>query len=371
MTVFRKKLANGHPSPTWWWRARIAGSVICRSTGETSRAKAQKSANAEIARLRQEAIAILEPAGESGQVAPRAPAPTATIAEPAGDQAPAASQAGAPDQAPTPDAKPSPQPELFPEPEPTAPGPRVRYTDAQSKMVALVRDAAAGRLPWLAQAIGDAGYHRGRAAVVGATDLAALLSVSRQTIHTWTTRGCPRNTTPQGAVMFDVAAVAAWLYARGREDLEIANRRAKEAGNDAKRRDDEARADLRELDLAQRRGAVVETEELWRILLDWAGRFVAAFRARPAAWATALQGATAATIRGTIERDLSQIFDNLRKPGSQANIPPDAALLVREALEIVTAGPATPPAAPDKGPSHEPPPPPAPAAPNDKVSDGV
>jgi phage terminase Nu1 subunit (DNA packaging protein) len=333
LSVFRKILANGHPSPTYWWRARIAGRVVCRSTGETSRAKAQKSAATEIARLRQEASAILDPSSPSTEAKP-APAPAAA--------APADTQ----DEKPSDAAPKSPQPDLFPESAPAAS--RIRLSEPQAKIAGLLRDAAAGRLPWLAQAIGDAGYRRGRAAVIGATELATLMSVSRQTIHAWTTKGCPRTTTPAGSVVFDVAAVAGWVYARGREELEIANRRAREAGNDAKKRDDEAKADLRELDLAQRRGAVIETEEHWRILLEVANRFVQAFRARPAAWATGLQGATAAVIRQTIERDLALIFAELRRPAGPANVPADALSLVRQALEGLTTD------------SDPPPPPPAP-----------
>jgi hypothetical protein len=354
LRVFKKTLSNGHPSPTYWWKARIGGRVFCRSTGLSARIPAERAAAQEVARLRLEAEQILE-AGPASPAADPAPAPAADPVPP-----PAPTVDISETLAPTP-AKDTAQPELFTTPAP--PAPRVRLTEAQAKIGPLIAAAAAGSLPWLAQVLADAGYHRGRASALGASELAAALNVSRQTVHTWTSsRGCPAIRTPAGGVLFDPLSVAAWLYARSREDVAVAERRAREAGNDAKRRDDEARADLRELDLAQRRGAVVETDEHWRILLDWAGRFVAAFRARPAAWATALQGATAATIRGTIERDLGLIFDGLRKPTSPANIPPDAARLVREALEIVTAGTATPPAAPENGPSPEPPPPPAPAA---------
>ena len=314
MKLFRKKLANGQPSPTWWFRVRIGGQVIQRSTGESRHRAAETLARRTIADLQR----------QYRELAPATPGPAEASATP--DPGPAPASAESASQLPGLDSPPAPA------------HPRTKLTPEQKQLATLLVAAHAGQMPWLEEAIKDSGYQRDDtpSSVVTLQQFAELTDVSKPTVWNWISRGLPKAPESNGVTRVDLRRAIAWLIVYYQDQVKQARATAQAAADQSRNRAGSAKAELIEIELAEKRGQVVPTEAHWRFFLAWCNRFVAALRSKPAGWAQACQGEPALKIRELLDHDLEAIFADLRQADVPDNIPPAAAEHFRAALAAIT-----------------------------------
>lgn len=339
MRIFRKPMPNGKPSPTWWFRVRVGGRVVQRSTGETAQRQAKTVARREVAEIRRQFADL-----------PRQPASPAPAPTPATASTPAAEPATAP--APPTENNHQQLPGF------TAPAPdsKARPLTAEQRKVADALTAAhAGQIPWLEDAIRRAGYQRTDAptSVVTMQQLSELAGVTKPTLWNWVTHGLPRATSPDGVATVDLRRAVPWLLGYYQKAVKEARADATAAAGKPRERAAGAKAEMIEIELAEKRGQMVRTEDHWRCFFAWIEAYVGAFRTKPAAWAQACAGEPAVRIRELIERDLDQIFASLQQMEIPANIPPAAEEHVRAAIRAIapTRAPAKAPERP-KEPAH-------------------
>lgn len=317
-------MPNGHDSPTWWFRVRVGGRVVQRSTGETAQRQARTVARREVAEIRR-------------QFAELPQQPTSPVPAPEPAPATASTPADAPAEAPAPGTENDHQ-QLPGFASPPAPDSKARPLTAEQRKVADALTAAhAGQIPWLEDAIRRAGYHRTDAptSVVTMQQLSELAGVTKPTLWNWVTHGLPRATSPDGVATVDLRRAVPWLLNYYQKAVKDARADATAAAGKPRERAAGAKAEMIEIELAEKRGQMVRTEDHWRCFFAWIEAYVGAFRTKPAAWAQACAGEPAVRIRELIERDLDQIFASLQQMEIPANIPPAAEEHVRAAIRAI------------------------------------
>ena len=116
--------------------------------------------------------------------------------------------------------------------------------------------------------------------------VAAEMGVHPLTVLRWRQQGCPHRKIRQGPYLFDLAKVGAWAEKKGktlRPGRQPEVRTAEE--RDWRRRREQAAAELKELDLAERRGELVALEDVERQRVERIQAVTSALEAsvRPAA----------------------------------------------------------------------------------------
>lgn len=158
--------------------------------------------------------------------------------------------------------------------------------------------------------------------VVTTEELAELYDVKPPQIHAWIKEGCPikvRGAAGRGAHQFDTKAVATW---REKRAVRIATKSSDDvqvSKEEAQRRKVSAEAGLAELELAKKKGLVVDLDELER---DLSGRFAeirASLRKIPERVVLRLVGVTdEAVIKdivlGEIDSVLQGLADGVQQP---------------------------------------------------------
>lgn len=147
-------------------------------------------------------------------------------------------------------------------------------------------------------------------------DLARAWGVSLPTVGAWVKRGCPYISKggPGKPWIFNTSEVAAWREEQAAQaalgetqSLDI---------EEARRRKLAAEAALAELDVAKRRGEVIEIEEVARVIGDDYANVRAKLLSIPTKLAPQLLGVEeTAEIKGLIERALTEALEELTADG--------------------------------------------------------
>lgn len=154
---------------------------------------------------------------------------------------------------------------------------------------------------------------------VNMTELAEIFGVSQPTVRTWTNQGCPA--LQRGAKgrqwEFDTEEVAEWRQSRALEAVQgdLANMEYEEA----RRREMVARASMQELDLAQRRGELVEIEEVARVVGEEYARARANLRAVPSSVAAMVPPEMRAEVQARTQDGIDQALEELSSYAGDPN----------------------------------------------------
>lgn len=117
------------------------------------------------------------------------------------------------------------------------------------------------------------GPDRGFEKIIRMADMAAMLNISRRGFQDMVEAGCPvvdRGGTGK-PMLVEVTAVLAWVRARDRKGESLKMTQGAEQALDARRRNAEAQAELREHELARIRGETVLVSEVRPILREELG----------------------------------------------------------------------------------------------------
>ena len=148
-------------------------------------------------------------------------------------------------------------------------------------------------------------------------EMAALLDITPHTLRTWVKAGCPAAGGGRVPYLFTPAAVLAWMTATGRTGqvgITLATRTGNPELVEARRRKENALADLAELRLERLRAGLVSAE--W-VRKDWAkmkARAEAVVREEYGAAVPDLVGKDAATIQTILEQRTHAILTRLSTP---------------------------------------------------------
>ncbi|MFP4561634.1 MAG: terminase small subunit [Thiohalorhabdus sp.] len=154
---------------------------------------------------------------------------------------------------------------------------------------------------------------------VNRNELAEIFGVSPPTISTWINQGCPY--LQQGRKgrqwEFDTEAVAEWRQSKALQaaqgDLEDTDY------EEAKRREMVARANMQELDLAQRRGELVPVEDVARTVGDEYARAKARLRAVPSSVAAVVPAEVRTVVQERVSEGIDQALEELVSYGGDAD----------------------------------------------------
>ena len=215
----------------------------------------------------------------------------------------------------------------------TVAGPVSVAQDDRERFRAALAAAYAGSLPWLDELVKKAGYRPGY--IVTTRELAGLTGKSKPTIDNWVnSNGMPIEGRSPSGNTFDLARALPWLLGYYNERIEIA-REEKRGSSEAVRRT-RADANLKELELAKRRGELVDVQEAVAKMAAAAANFTGAFRGKPVDWAQAVEGKAPDAISRYLDGELARIFGELQNTPLPENIPAEAVEHFRAALAAIT-----------------------------------
>jgi len=144
--------------------------------------------------------------------------------------------------------------------------------------------------------------------IANRAEMAGMLGISPVTLDRWVAAGCPlqeRGKTSQGH-KFNSAEVVKWVRAREAEGT-----RASDGDSDAKRRHAAASAELKELELAERRGEMIRVEDVVPIVADELANVRSRLMAMPGRLAPGLVGRDAEAIEAAISSEVSAALSEL------------------------------------------------------------
>jgi len=171
--------------------------------------------------------------------------------------------------------------------------------------------------------------------IVTTRELAGLTGKSKPTIDNWVnSNGMPIEGRSPAGNTFDLARALPWLLGYYNERIEIA-REEKRGSSEAVRRT-RADANLKELELAKRRGELVDVQEAVAKMAAAAANFTGAFRGKPVDWAQAVEGKAPDAISRYLDGELARIFGELQNTPLPENIPAEAVEHFRAALAAIT-----------------------------------
>lgn len=175
--------------------------------------------------------------------------------------------------------------------------------------------------------------------IVTTTELVGLLGVSKTAVNNWVnSNGMPIEGRAQSGDTFDLARVLPWLIGYYKQRIEKAREDKRESSQAVRKT--KADADLKELELAKRRGELVDVQDAVAKLAGVASNFTGAFRGKAADWSQAVEGKTPDAIARYLDAELVRIFGDLQNTALPENIPPAAAQHFRAAIATI-AGPMT------------------------------
>jgi phage terminase Nu1 subunit (DNA packaging protein) len=111
-----------------------------------------------------------------------------------------------------------------------------------------------------------ANKRRGAGRIVGRTELAEIFGVSLTTVDHWTRAGAPHDSSGSGP-KFNTAEVVDWRVAQAVEKATEAAP-ADQTLDEARRRKTQAEAELAEIELAEKRGQVVQIGEAAKLVAE-------------------------------------------------------------------------------------------------------
>lgn len=181
----------------------------------------------------------------------------------------------------------------------------------------LLREARAGSVSAIKTAIerftADAGPTGTNLRALRVAETATAFGVSRQSIHQWTRRGCPRNA--DGTL--PLAELIAWRI----EDI-VRQRGVETPERSADHRIRQARAETAEMDLAQRRGSLLDRQSVIVGMVARVYRFVSVLAGQPASLAGELQGKPPAKIVEILEGRFAEWRRMMLPDVSRLKLPP-------------------------------------------------
>jgi phage terminase Nu1 subunit (DNA packaging protein) len=155
---------------------------------------------------------------------------------------------------------------------------------------------------------------RGFQRLVRKSDMAQMLGISTRALQDMLDSGCPvvDRGRPGQAAVFDVTQVIAWKAARDRRGENPAMTQSANAAQDARRRNHEAQAAMREFELAAIAGDTIRVSEVLPILRDQLARVRAQLLQVPARIAPDIQAdMTIAEIEDVIDREIRDCLGEL------------------------------------------------------------
>lgn len=142
-------------------------------------------------------------------------------------------------------------------------------------------------------------------ALLTKAQLSRFLQVDRETVSDWTRNGCPVQDTPKGE-RFELQSVMRWLYKRK------TTARTERSEADARKAKLEAEAKLKELEVAEREGALVPKATAiaaWRRVASSVRTALVALPGKLAPQMTDL--ATPAAAQAVLEREVRGVLERL------------------------------------------------------------
>lgn len=205
-----------------------------------------------------------------------------------------------------------------------------KWRQGQKRRASVKPQAAAPELP-------EPRASEHRRFIVTTTELVGLLGVTKPTVGNWVNRNnMPIEARSQKGDSFDLARVLPWLREYYKKQIEKAREEKRESSEAVRKT--KAEANLKELELAKRRGELVDVQDAVAKLAGVASNFTAAFRGKAADWSQAVEGKTPDAISRFLDAELARIFAELQNTALPENIPPVAAEHFRAAIAAI-AGP--------------------------------
>ncbi len=171
--------------------------------------------------------------------------------------------------------------------------------------------------------------------IVTTTELVGLLGVSKTAVNNWVnSNGMPiKGRAPSGDT-FDLARVLPWLLGYYKQRIETAREEKRESSEAVRKT--KAEANLKELELAKRRGELVDVQDAVAKMAGAAANFTGAFRGKAADWSQAVEGKTPDAIARYLDGELARIFADLQTAQLPENIPAGAVQHFQAALAVIT-----------------------------------
>lgn len=150
--------------------------------------------------------------------------------------------------------------------------------------------------------------------LVTTTELARIVGVTRVTIGTWISEGCPiaeRGSVGKKGHKFDTREVIEWRIKRERENANT-NFGEQMSKDEASRRKTQAQAELAEVEVALKKGKVVELDEIEKKLSDEMAHLRAKMRKIPERVVMQVLGETdERKIKNTILNEIDEALEHL------------------------------------------------------------